>query len=92
MTPRDTTTKLLSDWLLSSALCISLAAVLPASIAPWALAALLSVAGYLWLAVAITQAGPPADSPQLTAWDAALLSFAASFSVQTASYLGVFTP
>jgi hypothetical protein len=50
------------------------------------------VAGYVWLALAITQAGPPAASPHLTAWDAALLSFAASFGVQTASYLGAFNP
>ena len=88
----DANTALLTNWLLSSSLCVGLAAILPASIAIWALAALFSVAGYVWLALAITQAGAPADSPHLTAWDAALLSFAASFSVQTASYLGVFTP
>ena len=89
---RGTSAALLTDWLLSASLCVGLAAIMPASIAMWALAALFSVAGYVWLAYAITQAGAPADSPHLTAWDAALLSFAASFGVQTASYLGVFTP
>jgi hypothetical protein len=89
---RKTNVALLTDWLLSASLCVGLAAILPASVAPWALAALFSVAGYVWLALAITQAGAPADSLHLTAWDAALLSFAGSFSVQTASYLGAFSP
>jgi len=89
---RDTNAALLTDWLLTMSLCVGLASVLPVSIAVWALAALFSVAGYVWLALAITQAGPPAASPHLTAWDAALLSFAASFGVQTASYLGAFNP
>ena len=89
---RETSAALLTDWLLSASLCVGLAMILPASIAIWVLAALFSVAGYVWLAFAITQAGAPAASPHLTAWDAALLSFAASFSVQTASYLGVFSP
>ena len=89
---RETSAALLTDWLLSTGLCVGLAMILPGSMAPWALAALFSVAGYVWLAFAITQSGAPADNPHLTAWDAALLSFAASFSVQTASYLGVFSP
>jgi hypothetical protein len=56
------------------------------------LAVLLSLAGIVWLGVAIAQAGPPVDSPHLTAWDAALFSFAASFGVQSAAHLGVFGP
>ena len=89
---RDTNAALLTDWLLTMSLCVGLASILPASVGIWAMAALFSVAGYLWLALAITQAGPPAASPHLTAWDAALLSFAASFSVQTAGHLGAFSP
>ena len=89
---RNTNAALLTDWLLSMGLCVSLASILPTSVAIWALAALLSVVGYIWLAFAITQAGPPAASPHLTAWDTALLSFAASFGVQTAGYLGAFSP
>ena len=88
---QHTNAALLTDWLLSMGLCVSLASILPASAAIWALAALLSVVGYIWLAFAITQAGPPAASPHLTAWDAALLSFAASFGVQLAAYLGAFS-
>jgi hypothetical protein len=57
---------------------------------PVTLAALLSLAGFVWLGLAITQAGPPVDSPHLTAWDAALLSFASSFGVQAAAHLGAF--
>ncbi|MBD8909317.1 hypothetical protein MZTS_22075 [Methylorubrum zatmanii] len=91
-TARETNAALLTDWLLSMCLCVSLASILPGSIAVWALAALFSVAGYVWLALAIMQAGPPAASPHLTAWDAALLSFAASFCVQTATYLGALNP
>ena len=89
---RETNAALLVDWLLSCSLCVGFAMILPTSIAMWGLAALFSVAGYLWLAFAITQGGAPAESPHLTAWDAALLSFAASFGVQTASYLGAFSP
>ena len=89
---RGTNAALLTDWLLTMSLCVGLASILPVSITVWALAALFSVAGYVWLAVAITQAGPPAASPHLTTWDAALLSFAASFGVQTAAYLGAFKP
>jgi hypothetical protein len=54
------------------------------------MAGLLSLLGFAWLGVAITQAGPPADAPHLTAWDAALFSFAASFGVQSAARLGLF--
>lgn len=89
---RGTNAALLTDWLLTMSLCVGLASILPVSNAVWALASLFSVAGYVWLALAITQAGPPAASPHLTAWDAALLSFAVSFGVQTAGYLGAFSP
>lgn len=89
---QNTDAALLTDWLLSVSICVCLASILPASAAIWALAALLSVVGYLWLAFAITQAGPPAASPHLTAWDAAFLSFAASFGVQIAAHLGAFGP
>lgn len=78
-----------TDWLLSVALCLGLAACLPASAAPVALAALLSLCGFVWLMVAIVQAGPPQFGRQLTAWDAALFSFAASFAVQAALRLGL---
>ena len=86
----DTSTAVLVDWALTAGLCIGLAALMPAPAMIVGLAALFSLAGYVWLALAITQAGPPTGSPHLTAWDAALLSFVASFSVQTAAYLGAF--
>ena len=86
----DANLALFTDWLISVALCIGLAIVLPMPAMPVTLAALLSLAGFVWLALAITQAGPPVDSPHLTAWDAALLSFAASFGVQAAAHLGSF--
>jgi len=86
----DANLVLFTDWLLTAALCIGLAIVLPMPAMPVTLAALLSLAGFVWLGLAITQAGPPVDSPHLTAWDAALLSFAASFGVQAAAYLGAF--
>jgi len=87
----DTSTAVLVDWVLTAGLCIGLAALMPAPVTIVALAALFSLAGYVWLVIAITQADLPADSPHLTAWDAALLSFAASFGVQTAAYLGAFS-
>lgn len=64
---RDPNTAVLAEWLLSTGLCIGLAAILPAPVTPLALAALLSLAGFIWLSVAIAQAGPPVDSPHLTA-------------------------
>ena len=76
--------------ILSALLCIALAAPCPPSVLPWILAGLLSLSGFAWLGVAITQAGPPAHAPHLTAWDAALLSFAASFAAQAAARLGLF--
>lgn len=86
----DASTAVISDWIISSALCVGAAALLPAPVMHWVLAALLNLAGYVWLAIAITKAGPPFSRDHLTAWDAALLSFAASFSVQAAAHLGVF--
>jgi hypothetical protein len=89
---RDVNAVLAVNWLLSTGLCVGLAALLPASATPSALAALLSLAGLVWLGMAITRAGPAVESPHLTAWDAALLSFAASFGVQSAVHLGVLGP
>src|SRR3954471_24665353 len=86
----DANLVLFTDWLFSVALCLGLAMVLPMPAMPVTLAALLSLAGFVWLGLAITQAGPPLDSPHLTAWDAALLSFATSFGVQAAAHLGAF--
>ena len=80
----------LTGWTLSATLCLALAGVCPASAMPWMLAGLLTVSGFVWLGAAITQAGPPADAPHLTAWDAALFSFAASFCVQSAVRLGLY--
>lgn len=54
-----------------------------------ALAALFSVCGFVWLLIAIVQAGFPLPDQQLTAWDAALFSFAGSFAVQAALRLGL---
>jgi hypothetical protein len=82
-------TAVIIDWLISTALCVGAAALVPTSVMHWALAVLLNLAGYVWLGVAITKAGPPFSRDHLTAWDAALLSFAASFSVQ-AAHLGIF--
>ncbi|KAA0121021.1 hypothetical protein CIW48_25605 [Methylobacterium sp. P1-11] len=87
---RDTDGAVLGNWILSTALCLALAAPCPVPALPWVLAALLSLSGFVWLGRAITQAGPPADAPHPTAWDAALLSFAASFGVQSAARLGLF--
>jgi len=50
---------------------------------------LLSLSGFVWLGAAITRAGPPASATHLTAWDAALLAFAASFGVQSAARFGL---
>ena len=88
----DTSTAVLVDWVLTAGLCIGLAALVPAPVTIVALAALFSLAGYVWLAFAIVRAGSPTDRQHLTAWDAALLSFVASFSVQTAAHLGAFSP
>ena len=82
-------TAVATDWLLSVALCVGLAACMPASVASIALAALFSVCGFVWLLIAIVQAGFPLPDQQLTAWDAALFSFAGSFAVQAALRLGL---
>ncbi|MGU3422188.1 hypothetical protein [Methylobacterium sp. D54C] len=91
---RTTDSTVLGRWFLSVALCLALclalAAPCPAPALPWVLAALLSLSGFAWLGRAITRAGPPANARHLTAWDAALLSFAASFAVQSAARLGLF--
>lgn len=87
---RATDGAVLGSWIASAALCLALAAPCPAPALPWVLAGLLSLSGLVWLGLAITQAGPPADAPHLTAWDAALLAFAASFGVQAAARLGLF--
>ena len=87
---RATDGAVLGSWIASAALCLALAAPCPAPALPWVLASLLSLSGFVWLGLAITQAGPPADAPHLTAWDAALLAFAASFGVQSAARLGLF--
>ncbi|MCJ2125509.1 hypothetical protein [Methylobacterium sp. J-077] len=80
---------ILTGWIASVALCLALAALSPAPAMPWVLAGLLSLAGFVWLGAAITRAGPPANATHLTAWDAALLAFAASFGVQSAGRLGL---
>ena len=80
----------LGGWCLSTLLCLALAAPFGPPALPWVLAGLLSLSGFAWLGYAITQAGPPAHAPYPTAWDAALLSFAASFGVQSAARLGLF--
>ena len=82
--------RVLTDCLVSTAFCVGVSALLPAAVAPWALAALLNLTGFIWLGVALTTAGPPFGPRHLTAWDGALLSFAASFCVQAAAHLGVF--
>lgn len=79
----------LVNWLLSVVLCLALAAPCPPPVLPWVAAGLLSLLGFGWLGIALTQGERPAASPNLTAWDAALLSFAASFGVQSAARLGL---
>ncbi|GJE12040.1 MULTISPECIES: hypothetical protein [Methylobacterium] len=79
----------LGGWCLSALLCLTLAMLCGPPLGPWMLAGLLSLSGFAWLGLAITQAGPPAHAPHPTAWDAALLSFAASFGVQSAARLGL---
>ncbi len=86
----ETDRTVLGGWLLSALLCLALAAPCPPPALPWAMAGLLSLSGLAWLALALVRGGPPAASPNLTAWDAALLSFAASFGVQAAARLGLF--
>lgn len=88
----DTSTAVPVDSVLTAGLCIGLAALVPAPATVMALAALFSLTGYIWLFFAIMRAGTPADEQTQTAWDAALLSFVASFSVQTAARLGAFSP
>ncbi|MGH1592238.1 hypothetical protein ACRBEV_32470 [Methylobacterium phyllosphaerae] len=89
-TAPDASIAVLSDWITSTALCVGTAALVPASVAQWVLAALLNLAGFVWLGLAIAKAGPPFGRDHLTAWDAALFSFATCFSVQAAAHLGVF--
>ncbi|SDN35024.1 hypothetical protein SAMN05216360_107278 [Methylobacterium phyllostachyos] len=79
----------LVSWLLSAVLCLALAAPCPPPVLPWVTAGLLSLSGFGWLGIALTGDEKPAASPHLTAWDAALLSFAASFGVQSAARLGL---
>lgn len=78
-----------TDWLISAALCVGVAACCPAVAALVVLPVLLSVSGFVWLMVAIIRAGPPQFGRRLTAWDAALFSFTASFGVQMALRLGL---
>jgi hypothetical protein len=85
----DADSGVLRGWILSTLLCAALAAPCPMPALPWVLAGLLSLSGFAWLGFAIARAGPPAHAPHLTAWDAALLSFAASFSVQSAARLAL---
>lgn len=79
----------LCDWAMSTALCVGVSAFLPAAVVPWILAAMLNLAGLVWLGVAFTTAGPPFKRGRFTAWDGALLSFAVSFGVQAAARLGL---
>jgi len=79
----------LTGWIATTTLCLALAALSPAPAMPWVLAGLLSLSGFVWLGAAITRAGPPASATHLTAWDAALLAFAASFGVQSAARFGL---
>lgn len=91
--PRDrageTHESMLVSWLLTAVMCLALAAPCPPAALPWVAAGLLSLSGFAWLGFALTRGVPPAASPALTAWDAALLSFAASFGVQAAARLGL---
>ncbi|WP_267428535.1 hypothetical protein [Methylobacterium sp. GC_Met_2] len=80
---------ILVSWLLTAVMCLALAAPCPPAALPWVAAGLLSLSGFTWLGLALTRGVPPGASPTLTAWDAALLSFAASFGVQTAARLGL---
>jgi hypothetical protein len=85
----------LIDGLLTTGLCVGLAALLPASLTGPALAALLGAAGGLWLAVAVTgdearfasrrATASAADSRAVTAWDMALVFLAAGAAVRTAA-------
>ena len=86
---RDVGKNVMADWLLSMACCFGVAALLPLGIGTVVLAALLSASGYVWLAMAILRDGPPASASYPTAWDASLLSLAASFAVQAALRLGI---
>ncbi|GJD50549.1 hypothetical protein OPKNFCMD_3292 [Methylobacterium crusticola] len=92
MQARDANAAATVEWLLSTGLCLGLTALLPASAMLSALAALLTLAGFAWLGVAIMQAEPPVGSPHLTAWDAALFSLAASFGVQSTAHLAALSP
>ena len=84
--PRES---VLVSWLLTAVMCLALAAPCPPAALPWVAAGLLSLSGFAWLGVALVRGVEPAASPTLTAWDAALLSFAASFGVQAAARLGL---
>ncbi|MCJ2087346.1 hypothetical protein MKK88_15330 [Methylobacterium sp. E-005] len=84
-----TNESVLVSWLLTAVMCLALAAPCPPPVLPWVAAGLLSLSGFAWLGVALTRGEAPATSPTLTAWDAALLSFAASFGLQAAARLGL---
>ncbi|MBE7244990.1 MAG: hypothetical protein INR63_08570 [Actinomycetospora chiangmaiensis] len=85
----ETSESVLVSWLLTAVMCLALAAPCPPAALPWVAAGLLSLSGFAWLGLALTRGVPPATSPTLTAWDAALLSFAVSFAVQAAARLGL---
>ncbi|MCJ2072734.1 hypothetical protein MKK75_28745 [Methylobacterium sp. J-030] len=85
----ETHESMLVGWLLTTVMCLALAAPCPPAALPWVAAVLLSLSGFAWLGFALTRGVPPATSPALTVWDAALLSFAASFGIQAAARLGL---
>ena len=87
--PREASKPVLAQWLMASAFCIAVAGCLPATAAPEALDILLSASGYVWLALAITRTESTFGNFKMTAWDAALLSFAAAFAVQSVLGLSV---
>ncbi|MEL6061519.1 MULTISPECIES: hypothetical protein [unclassified Methylobacterium] len=85
----ETGESVLVSWLLTAVMCLALAAPCPPAALPWVAAGLFSLSGFAWLGLALTRGVPPAAAPTLTPWDAALLSFAASFGVQAAARLGL---
>ncbi|KQP40646.1 hypothetical protein ASF49_20795 [Methylobacterium sp. Leaf104] len=88
----------LVDGILTTGLCVGLAALLPVARVGPALAALLGAAGALWLAVAISgdamafgarrEDAWDATAWDVTAWDMALVSLAASVGVRMIAPLG----
>jgi hypothetical protein len=79
--PEEKNREAAQRWLVALAFCVCFASLAPAKLFPLALAGFLFLAGIASIAVACLQRHSPL-APNLTAWDEAAWSFAASFLLQ----------